>query len=53
MVRQALADGLPPDRKRTEREQPAVGPLIGFNDATLEADCNAPRKQRHTAHHNW
>jgi hypothetical protein len=53
MVRQALADALPPERKRTERERTAVGALIPFIDAILETDRNVPRKQRHTAHRIW
>ena len=30
-----------------------MGPLMPFIDAILEADRNAPRKQRHTAHRIW
>jgi len=44
MVRQALADAQPPERKRTQRERPVVGPLVAFIDAILEAD----RKSRLT-----
>jgi transposase len=53
MVRQALANAQPPERKRAERERPVIAPLVAFIDAVLEADRKAPRKQRHTAHRIW
>src|SRR6185369_15644353 len=48
MVRQAMANAQPPERK-----QPVIAPLVAFIDAVLEADRKAPRKQRHTAHRIW
>ena len=53
MVRQALANAQPPERREAERERPVMAPLIPFIDAILEADRNAPRKQRHTARCIW
>src|SRR6266851_269291 len=50
MVRQALADAQPPQRKSSKREWPAVGPPIPFINAILEADRSAPRKTASTAH---
>ena len=49
-VRQALANAEPPEHMQVERERPVIGPLRPFIDAILEADRNAPRKQRPTAH---
>jgi transposase len=48
-VRQALASAVPPPRKtprRVARKLDAVKPMI---DAMLQADLDAPGKQRHTA----
>lgn len=53
MVRQALANAAPPERQQWERKRPIMAPLMPFIDAVLEADRNAPRKQRHTAHRIW
>jgi hypothetical protein len=53
MVRQALANAEPPERKPVNRERPVLEPLIEFIDAILEADRTAPRKRRHTAHRIW
>jgi transposase len=53
MVRQALANAQPAERRRSERARPVVGPLIPFINAILEADRQAPRKQRHTARRIW
>lgn len=50
MVRQAVANALPPRRKGPLRERPRLGPVMGFVDAILEGDRRAPRKQCHTAH---
>jgi len=49
-VRQALGSPLPPARKRPAgRPAPKLGPYRALIDSWLEADRDAPRKQRHTA----
>jgi len=53
MVREALDNAIPKERKKTIREKPRLGPAITFISAILEADQKAPRKQRHTAHRIW
>jgi transposase len=50
LVRQALQDAMPPERKLPERVRPKLGPVQDFIDRILETDQKAPRKQRHTAH---
>ena len=53
-VRQALDSPLPPPRKGPERRPaPALGPYHGLIDRWLEADREAPPKQRHTARRVW
>jgi transposase len=52
-VRQALSTALPPPRRAPRREAPLLGPAKPFIEAVLEADRQAPRKQRHTAHRIW
>ena len=49
-IRQALACAIPPPRKRPEgRPTPKLGPYRELIDGWLEADKEAPPKQRHTA----
>jgi transposase len=49
-VRQALAAATPPERSRpAHRPAPSLGPYHALIDQWLEADRQAPRKQRHTA----
>ena len=49
MVRQALADAVPPPRLYQARATPTLTPVQAFIDRIFEADRTAPRKQRHTA----
>jgi transposase len=53
-VRQALAAPLPPVKRRpVGRPAPKLGPYRGLIDSWLDADLDAPRKQRHTARRIW
>jgi hypothetical protein len=53
MIRQALADARPPERKRPARSRPFLAQLIPSIERILESDRQAPRKQRHKAHRIW
>ena len=50
MVREALADAVPKERKPIERARPKLEAAIPFIDTILENDLKVHRKQRHTAH---
>lgn len=53
-VRQALESAIPPPKGRPEsRPAPKLGPYRAIIDGWLEADRDAPRKQRHTARRVW
>jgi transposase len=49
VVRQALADAVPPVRSYRSRAKPTLDRVQAFIDQVLETDRTAPRKQRHTA----
>jgi len=50
LVREALNDAMPVQKPARPRPRPRIEPVADFIDAILEADRQAPRKQRHTAH---
>jgi lambda repressor-like predicted transcriptional regulator len=52
-VRQALKSAVPPARKPSERQAPALGAHEATIRGWLEADQQAPPKQRHTARRVW
>jgi hypothetical protein len=53
-VRQALASPVPPlKRPPVSRPAPKLGAYRALIDEWLEADRDAPRKQRHTARRVW
>ena len=43
MVREAVGNAVPRERKVAERERPKLGPAVRFIDDILEADRKAPR----------
>ena len=53
MVREALADAVPRERKIAIRPKPRLEAVRSFIEAILKADQTAPRKQRHTARRIW
>ena len=50
LVREALNGAVPVVKVPQPRPRPRIEPVAAFIDAILEADRQAPRKQRHTAH---
>jgi transposase len=50
LVREALGQAIPAEKPAAVRVRPRLGPVVAFIDEILQADRQAPRKQRHTAH---
>jgi len=53
MVREALANAMPPVRKEIQQRRGKITAYAEVIDGILEEDRRAPRKQRHTAHRIW
>ena len=53
MVREALGNATPRERKRAKREKWKLAAVIPWIDSILETDQKAPRRQQHTAHRIW
>jgi transposase len=49
MVREAVRNAVPAQRKKTERPAVKMAPAVSLIESILESDRKAPRKQRHTA----
>jgi transposase len=50
LVREAVQSAVPRQKSAPVRPRPRLEPVAAFIDGILEADRQAPRKQRHTAH---
>src|SRR5436309_14890064 len=50
LVREAVEGAVPREKAAPMRPRPRLEPVAGLIDAILDADRQAPRKQRHTAH---
>jgi len=50
LVREAVQSAVPRQKAVPARPRPRLEPVAAFIDGILEADRQAPRKQRHTAH---
>src|SRR3954451_17690839 len=50
LVREAVEGAVCREKASPVRHRPRLEPVAGFIDAILDADRQAPRKQRHNAH---